>query len=272
MYTKVAIEAFIQSREAKNLSKETIKWYVVTLKSFAVMFDIMPEEPSAIEAFLKQCPGGDERRHGYFRALRALYRFVKRFQIPDIMKLVEPPKRKSKQPRPLSIDALDQLLSFPHPRRIQAAITFMIDTGARVGETARLGSNDLIETEWGHIVVVNGKTGERFVPISESTYRLLRDTLPFNVLPNRLCHMISKAFKEAHVQGTAHTLRHSFGTYWDGDETVLQRVMGHSTIQTTQIYRKLRVKKMCELHREYSPLRMIAANRQANFFKTESGQ
>lgn len=188
------------------------------------------------------------------------------------MKDVEIPKRKGKHPRPLSLDALDQLLSYPHERRIQAAVTFMIDTGARVGETAKLRVEDLLETEWGHIAAVNGKTGERFVPISESTYRLLRDTLPFNVLPNRLCHMISQAFRDAHVQGTAHTLRHSFGTYWDGDETVLQRIMGHSTIQTTQIYRKLRVKKMCELHREYSPLRMISANRQASFFKTDSGQ
>jgi integrase len=238
-------------------------WYKVTLKPFAAAFPVLPKIPAAIEDFLIRCRAGDERRHGYYRALRAFYRFLaRRFKVKNIVSMVDAPRRQAKRPRPLTLDELDQLLTFPHPRRIQAALVFMADSGARCGETARLGVADLIETEWGPVARVTGKTGSRFVPISESTYQLLLQELPLRLSANRLCRLVSAAFREAHVKGTAHSLRHTFGTYWEGDEMILQHILGHASITTTQVYRQLRTKKMSEQHHEYSPIRMIYANRQ----------
>ncbi len=263
MNTDEAIQAFLKSRRAKNLKPSAVKWYEVTLKPLASAYPVLPDDPDTVEDFLISRRSGDERRHGYYRAIRALYRFLKRrYGIENIIPMMDAPKREKKLPRPITIDALDQLLAYPHPKRIEAALLFMADSGCRVGETSRLEIADLIETEWSPVAVVTGKTGTRFVPISVETYRSLKDILPFKISANWLCKLVSRAFKEANVKGTAHSLRHTFATYWDGDESILQKVMGHSNIATTQIYRQLRVKKMCEQHRQYSPMKMVYAKRQ----------
>jgi integrase/recombinase XerD len=266
MTTLEGVEAFLKSRQAKGLSPRTINWYRVTLHPFAAMFPVLPDKPEAIEDFLIQCRAGDERRHGYYRALRAFYRFLaRRFKVDNIVAMVDAPKRQGKRPHPLTLDELDQLLSFPHPVRIHTALTFLADSGARVGEASRLKTEDLTETQWGPVARVTGKTGARIIPISEGTYQLLLRILPFRLSANRLCRLVSAAFRDAHVKGTAHSLRHTFGTYWEGDEMILQYILGHANISTTQIYRQLRTKKMCEQHHEHSPLKMVAANRQLPF-------
>lgn len=261
--TMVAVDAFLKSRQAKGLSPQTVRWYRGILFCFAGMFPELPDSPVAIDDFLIKCHGGDERRHGYFRALRAFYRFLaRRFKVDNIITLVDAPKRQAKRPHPLTLDELDQLLSFPHLPRIHTALIFLADSGARVGEAARLKPADLAETQWGPVARVTGKTGARIIPISEGTYTALLRVLPFGVSPNRLCRLVSAAFRDAHVKGTAHTLRHTFGTYWEGDEMILQYILGHAHLSTTQIYRQLRTRKMSEQHHEYSPLKMVMANRQ----------
>jgi integrase/recombinase XerD len=263
MVSLFAIEYFLKSRQAKGLSQYTIRWYKGILLSFARMFPELPENPEDIDEFLISCKAGDERRHGYFRALRAFYRFLERRQyFKNVISAIESPKRQAKRPHPLTLDELDQLLSFPHNSRIRIALLFMSDTGARIGEVARLKPQDLAVTQWGPVARVTGKTGTRIIPISESTYQILLNSLPLGYSPGRLCRLVSAAFRDAHVKGTAHTLRHTFGTYWDGDELILQYILGHAQLSTTQIYRQLRTKKMCEQHHEYSPLKLVAANKQ----------
>ncbi len=261
-----ALGVFIKSRQAKGLSPQTVQWYKVTLRPFAATFPVLPRKPAAVEEFLINCHAGDERRHGYYRALRVFYCFLeRRFKVTNIVKMVDAPKRQPKRPRPLTLDELDQLINFPHPQRIQAALVFMADCGARVGETSRLAPTDLSDTDAGAVARVTGKTGVRFVPISDTTYRLLLRNVPFHLSANRLCRLVSAAFREAHVKGTAHSLRHTFGTFWEGDEMILQYILGHASITTTQLYRQLRTKRMCEQHSEYSPIKMIYANRQYRF-------
>ncbi|MFA5389527.1 MAG: tyrosine-type recombinase/integrase [Candidatus Omnitrophota bacterium] len=267
MDTASAIVTFLKSRQAKGLSKRTIDWYRVILERFSYSFPDLPDNPGAIEDFLIQCRAGDERRHGYYRTVRAFYRFLtRRYDMKNIVNMVDAPKRLKKKPRPLTLDELDQLISYPHPLRISAAIMFMADTGARVGETAELDPSDLLISDWGSVARINGKTGERVVPISEATYHKLLQVLPFRIKSAQLSRLVSWAFRDAHVKGSAHSLRHTFGTYWDGDDTVLKEIMGHSNISTTELYKGLRLRKMCEQQHEYSPLKAIVSNRQLSFF------
>ena len=154
-------------------------------------------------------------------------------------------------------EEIDQLLSYPHPAKIRAALLFLIDTGCRVGELATLELEDITETPWGTLAKVTGKTGSRQVPISYETAQALNKTLPLGYTKYRLRRKISMAFDDAHVKGSAINLRHSFGTYWEGDEMILQKIMGHSHLETTQIYRELKFRRICEQHRIYSPLKTI---------------
>lgn len=260
METRRAIEIFLKSRRAKGLSPQTIRWYHGILNQFARRFKRLPKKPDKIESFLVSCTAGDERRHGYYRALRCFYKFLhRRHNVRNPIDTMDAPKRKPKFPKSLMPDELDQLLSYPHPPKIKTALLFLADTGARIGELSNLSIRDISETPWGYIARISGKTGGRLVPISAETYHALEANLPLVYTAYRLRRLISEAFRNARVKGTAHTLRHTFGTLWGGDELALQRIMGHTSLSTTKIYRHLRTEHLSEQHRKFSPLGMIMA-------------
>lgn len=256
--TLVAVQFFLKNREAKRLSKETIRWYRGILNKFAKHFPNLPDKPEQIELFITAQTAGDERVHGYWRALKTFYGFLhKRYQIDNVIELTEPPKRKPKKPRPITPEELEQLLSYPHDTKIKAALLFLIDTGARIGELYSLTPSFISETPYGYIARIMGKTGARLIPISVETYQALIQALPFPYGLYRLRRLISKAFDDAHVQGSSINLRHTFGTYWEGDELTLKHIMGHAHLSTTQIYRALRIKSISEQHRKFTPLRFV---------------
>jgi site-specific recombinase XerD len=232
--TNRVITLYLRSCRAKGLSKRTIQWYGEILKNFAGLYPELPDKPASLETFINSCRAGDERRHGYFRTLRAFYNFAeKRLEFQNPMHLVTAPKRQKKLPRPLTLDQLIQLLSFPHPGRIKGALIFLTDTGVRVGELAGLVPGNFIQTEWGYFAVVKGKTGPRAVPVSQVCYEFI-------------------------IPGSAHSLRHTFGTLWrGGDLSILQKIMGHSNISTTMLYRQVQYDQLAMAHKEYSPLRMV---------------
>lgn len=256
--TSAAVRMFLQSAQAKGLSHDTIRWYAGILHAFAHQYPQLPDSPDDIENFLASCRAGDERRHGYYRTLRCFYRFLKRrLKLENPVEIVDPPRKRPKQPHFLMLEDLGQLLGFPHPPKTKTALLFFIDTGTRLGELANLDNNNLVETPWGYAARVNGKTGMRTVPINYETYHALMVNLPLGYTKHRLGRKIAEAFKKAKVKGSALTLRHTFATLWDGDESVLQKIMGHANFSTTLIYRHLRLKKIAEEHHRYSPLNMV---------------
>lgn len=259
MRTADAVQTFLTLKMARGLSPETIRWYKGILYAFSGFCLDLPEIPEPILSFMAVCSKGDERRHGYYRALKAFYNYldIRLHAFPNPMKFVEPPRRIKKYPRALTIDELRQLLEYDHPKKIKAALMFLTDTGARIGELSNLKLNDLSDTPFGYIAKITGKTGARLVPISYETFHELCITLPLNYTNYRLRRLIAMAFRNAKVPGTAHTLRHTFGTMWQGDELILQQIMGHAHLSTTRIYRHLRTEMLSQQHRQYSPLHMV---------------
>jgi integrase len=261
MKTTNVLGLFLQSCHARGLSPDTIRWYKGILNAFANRYPEFPKGPEPIEEFMAQCNAGDERRHGYYRALRVLYNYAeKRLGAKNAIRLIDPPRRKPKYPRFLTPEELDQLLAYPHPPKIKAALLFLTDTGARIGELARLDLTDISETPWGYVTRITGKTGMRIVPISVEVYYALTRALPLGYSRHRLSRLVSHAFQEARIQGRAHVLRHTFGTLWHGDELALQQIMGHAYLSTTQLYRHLRTQTLSEQHHKYSPLKMVMSS------------
>lgn len=133
---------------------------------------------------------------------------------------------------------------------------------AGVGELVNLRLDNFIETSFGYIASVDGKTGPRIVPVSKESYELIIKYLPFNIQANHLSRILAQAFRDAHVPGTAHCLRHSFGTLWRGEDiTLLQHIMGHADIKTTMSYRLVQYEQMEEAHNRYSPLKMVLSEK-----------
>jgi len=154
-------------------------------------------------------------------------------------------------------------MNYPHPPDIRAYLEFISDTGCRVGELCNLHPEDFEYTQEGYIVRLDGKTGERWVPVSEMVYDNIIKYIPIKFKVDWLSRRLSEAFRNSLVKGTAHSLRHTFCTQWDGSESALQKITGHTNIQTLGIYRQLRMDQVSKEHKQHSLLRILdESNRQ----------
>jgi len=285
MNTLVATKLFLTNRKALNRSKRYLKWLECKLNKFAAFSPELPTEPEPIEDFLITFPDEkDETRHGYFRALRVLYRFLyKRRKIPsNPFEFIDPPKRKNKVQPTCEPGEMLLMSILPKNPRDQAILTLLNDTGVRAGELINLQKQDIHDE---FIFLKEGKEGERIVPISEETRRqLLSLVIPGSAYVFRAKHggqltywrlykIIRKYLDKVGVKGSKrgpHRLRHTFGKTYLEDEGAdirhLQKIMGHANIKTTQIYTNLANKSLIKEHHKHTPLRAIQAAMQEGMF------
>lgn len=163
--------------------------------------------------------------------------------------------------------------------RDNALLTLLIDTGMRTSEAAGLRKQD-IKTD---TVTVRGKTGEREIPISEETRRLLLALITdkaeyiFNghkgpLGRHGIYRIVHACMEKAGIYGPklgGHRLRHAFGKGYlvsGGDLRSLQQIMGHANITTTEKYAALTLDDTIKKHHQFSPLRLTHAAAQESFF------
>ncbi len=258
MQTDEAVDLFLTSRFTRNCANRTLKWYRIILEKYQATYPEIPETIEPIEKFIRDTPGKDERRHGYFRALRAFYRFLsRRYDIPNPIPKMDPPRRRRKLPKSLSLENFVRLMHYNHPPDIQAYLEFIADTGCRVGELCNIKPEDFEHGQDGCIVLLDGKTGERYVPVSDRTYQTVLPHIPIHYKVDWMTRRISRAFKDAGVRGTAHSLRHTFCSLWDGSEEALRQITGHCDMNTLGIYRHLKMHQLSVQHRQFTPLNLL---------------
>jgi integrase/recombinase XerD len=178
----------------------------------------------------------------------------------------------------------------PDPRvlRDRALLEFLYGTGARISEATGLDLDDLrITTPSGQaerdspMVALNGKGGkERFVPVGSYAVRALEAYLVrgrpvlaqrasraapaifLNARGGRLTRqgawgVLTQAADRCALAGISpHTLRHSFATHLlDGgaDIRVVQELLGHASVATTQVYTLVTVDKLREVYAAAHP-------------------
>lgn len=194
------------------------------------------------------------------------------------------PKLDKKLPTVLSVDEVLTLLNSlkndtPLHLRDQAMIETMYATGLRVSELVNLKLQDLHLTN--KMICVYGKgEKERFVPINDYASKILREYIiegrsklvkPSKdngyVFVNHLGDRITrqsffKLIKEqCKLVGitkdvSPHTLRHSFATHLleaGVDLRLIQEMLGHEDISTTQIYTHLSKQKIKEIYKGAHP-------------------
>ena len=176
----------------------------------------------------------------------------------------------------------------PRVLRDRALLEFLYSTGARISESTGLDLDDLhITTPTGQAerdnpaVALNGKGGkQRFVPVGSYAVRALEAYLVRGrpVLARRASRAVPAVFLNARGgrltrQGawgvltlaadrcglagiSPHTLRHSFATHLlDGgaDIRVVQELLGHASVATTQVYTLVTVDKLREVYAAAHP-------------------
>jgi integrase/recombinase XerD len=193
------------------------------------------------------------------------------------------PRKVRKLPGALAVPEIERLLASPNgdeplALRDRALLEFGYATGVRASEAVGFDVADLdLDPD---LVRVRGKGDvERWVPLGDHARRavarwvetgrpaLLRDreepALFLNARGRRLSRMgfwtvIKKHARAAGVRGdvSPHTLRHSFATHLlegGADLRVVQELLGHADLATTQIYTKVDRTYLTEVHRTFHP-------------------
>jgi integrase/recombinase XerD len=221
----------------------------------------------------------------YLSGFRQYFRWLVRERriSEDPTALIESPKLGRSLPRSLSEAQVEALLGAPDTTtplglRDRAMLELMYATGLRVSELVRL---ELMAINLNQGVVrVTGKGGkERLVPMGEESQtwltRWLRDGRPGMLggaqarevfVSYRKSGLTRQAFwhavrRHAAVAGidspiSPHGLRHSFATHLlnhGADLRVLQLLLGHSDLSTTQIYTHVAREGLKRLHAQHHP-------------------
>ena len=210
-------------------------------------------------------------------AIRSLYRFLaKEINIEDIAKGFHPPTPARRIPKALSIAQIESLLSAPSREGIgirdRALLELLYATGARVSEIIALDGEDIkrIEGEISTVKLIGKGRKERIVPLGKFAEHALDQYLTLirpkllkneralflNSRGSRLSRqsawrIVLENAKRAKIANkiSPHALRHSFATHLlDGgaDIRVVQELLGHSSVTTTQIYTLVTIDKLRE--------------------------
>ena len=217
--------------------------------------------------------------------IHSFYRFLlyHKYIEQDPSELIETPKKEQHLPEVLSLEEIDKMiaqidLSKNESHRNRAIIEMLYGSGLRVSELVNLRLSDIYLQE-GYMRITGKGSKQRLVPISaEATkwfqYWLIdRNTL--NIRPeasdiaflNRYGRQLTRAMIFTIIRQLAtaagitknispHTLRHSFATHLlqnGADLRVIQQLLGHESISTTEIYTHVDIHDLREAILKFHP-------------------
>ncbi len=276
-----------------GLSKNTLSSYRFDLILFSnwlcesMNLDLIHVSQSEIQQYLAyKFPTSQARSISRLLAtLRRLYRFLlreKRVDQDPTLKL-QTPKIPKTLPKILSEEEVESLLNSPNTKsplglRDKAMLELIYACGLRVTELVGILLTEVIITDG--IIRVTGKGSKtRLVPMGEESvdwvqqyianarHDILKNkTSKFLFVTSRGGAMTRQAFwylikKYALITSikkplSPHVLRHAFATHLinhGADLRVVQMLLGHSDISTTQIYTHVARERLKKLHQEHHP-------------------
>lgn len=206
----------------------------------------------------------------------------------DVASRVAPPTPPQRLPKAIGLDGVERLLAAPDPDspaglRARAFLELLYATGARISEAVALDVDDLAglrDTELAFIRLTGKGQKQRMVPVGHYAKAALDQYMVrargelarrgrgtpavfLNARGGRISRqtawtMVKDAAAHAGLEHevTPHTLRHSFATHLlegGADLRVVQELLGHASLATTQIYTKVSVDSLREVYATAHP-------------------
>lgn len=268
--------------------KHDLKIYVTFMNSIGIskFSDIKSSDLEAFVLELSELYYSSATIARYIASIRGLHSFL--FSTnkvsADITELIEAPQVDRKLPEVLSYEMIEEILSqidvtTPLGIRDRAMIELLYACGLRVSELINLRFSDIFFDD--EIITIFGKgSKERVIPIGTEaikwldTYEkkartfLLKDVKEegivfLNQRGKKITRMgvwkiIDKYVKQTTINFSVHphSFRHAFATHLlegGADLRVVQEMLGHSSITTTQIYTHLDKSYIKEVHKSFHP-------------------
>lgn len=212
-------------------------------------------------------------------AIRMFFRFLVREKLlaVDPTQNIDTPKLWRALPQVLDYGEVERLLAAPQldtklGLRDRALLELMYSSGLRVSEVAKLTLNEL-NLDAGFLRTTGKGSKERIVPVGKTAADWLRRYLQAD-RPARAAVFLSTrgqalstktiwSLVKRHARAAGirknikpHTLRHSFATHLldnGGDLRVIQEMLGHADISTTQIYTHVDQGRLKDTHYRFHP-------------------
>ena len=218
-------------------------------------------------------------------SFRRFFRYIMREGMRDTDPTadIEMPRIGRTLPKTLSEDEVESLLHAPNideplGHRDRAMLELLYATGLRVSELINLKQSQ-VNFNQGVLRIVGKGDRERLIPLGEESQRWLRDFIDgprMEILLERqtdylfptrrgdrmtrqaFWHIIKRYAEKAGVRQkmSPHSLRHAFATHLlnrGADLRVVQLLLGHSDLSTTQIYTHVARERLKDLHGEHHP-------------------
>ena len=265
-----------------GLSRNTIASYradLLQLTSFLKNTPLEKVEESHLFAFLGSRKGRASSAARRVSTLKRFYQYClreRRIEVDPTLKL-DPPKRTPRFPKSLSEADVEALLAAPSTAtplglRDRAMLELLYATGLRVSELVAVKTFE-VNLDAGVVRVMGKGSKERLVPLGEeaadwiSSYLKVRngksDALFLTargagMTRQAFWHLIRRYGARA-IPGkklSPHVLRHAFATHLinhGADLRVVQLLLGHADISTTQIYTHVARERLKALHAKHHP-------------------
>jgi integrase/recombinase XerD len=275
-----------------RLSGSTIENYVRETSAYAEFIEahhsdlVQVDSPMVVSYVSKRSTDGlDERTIAkVITILRSVHRFLihESYREDNPVDKVELPKIARAIPNVLTIEQVDRLFSVidvstPTGMRDRALFELIYSCGLRVSEAVDLQLSNVFFDE--QLIRVTGKgSKERVVPIGEISVSWLKRYLAegrpllasgrvpeYGVFLNDRGMQLSrkgawKRFKQycarSGIEAKIHTLRHSYATHLlqgGADLRIVQELLGHASISTTQIYTHISTEDLKQKHTVFHP-------------------
>lgn len=218
--------------------------------------------------------------------LKKFYRFLNlnKYRADDPSLNLKSPKIAKNLPKSLSEEQVEALLNAPNIKdpiglRDKAMLELLYATGLRVSELVSLTLNN-INLSQGLIRVFGKGNKERIIPMGAEANHWLQEFFNFarkNLLGNKQSDILFPSSRNLQMTRqtfwhrikhyavlsdidtsklSPHTLRHAFATHLvdhGADLRVVQMLLGHSDLSTTQIYTHIAKARLKSLHKEFHP-------------------
>ena len=267
----------------KGLSKNTVEAYSRDLTEFCDFCDLNNTTNfdsitrSNISAFILNLHDNKYKPSSIIRKIASLRGFYKWLCSNEYCKFnptitIEQPKLPKRLPKVISIKEIEEILHQNLNTTQKVIIELLYGCGLRVSELVSLNLSD-INIKSKYLQCTGKGSKQRLVPLGSKAILALKKYLlereftmkKFNITDNTL--LISKEGRKinrqdiynfVHSQGkkinkaiSPHTLRHSFATHLienGADLRVVQELLGHSDVSTTQLYTHISKKRLKEVY------------------------
>jgi len=267
----------------KGLSSNTVAAYRRDLgefEDFCAMRRIAGTEQAErhdISAFILKLHEDKYSPSSIMRKIASLRGFYKWLCANDFCKIdptltIEPPKLPKRLPKVISVKDIEEILNQNLNITETVIIELLYGCGLRVSELSELDVSN-INIKGKYLQCLGKGSKERIIPLGSKAILALKKYLPqrefiikkFNLKENHLLvtndgreisrqdiyNFVHEQGKKIHKTISPHTLRHSFATHLlenGADLRVVQELLGHSDVSTTQLYTHISKKRLKDVY------------------------